>query len=200
VGLIHRIRTHRGAGWTAGAIYALGVAALLAVLARQPKATFKAPPPGPLRGKKAPKIADEIEFWIQGEELDFKDVRGKPVLLVFWHPLDGLSAKHIRRVIKLAAPFESRGLIVAGITLYSESPDPLDPDTLVAAAEKQTRKYGIPFRVGLDCDGSAHEDYAIERTGTPFCYLINTARICVWEGRPEHLTPEILAEQFPDED
>jgi hypothetical protein len=197
MGLVERIRTHRPTRRAVGALYALAVAVALALLIRQPDRPGKEPPPGPLRGTEAPKLADEIEFWIQGDELEFDDVRGQPILLVFWHPRDGLGAMAMARITELTAPFESRGLVVVGVTLFSESPDPLDPETLVAAAEQETQKAGIPFRVGLDCDGSAHELYGIERTGTPFCYLINTARICVWEGPPDRLQAETLARVLP---
>jgi hypothetical protein len=196
MGLIERIRTHSRARWTVAALYTLAVAAVLVLVIRQPDPSAKEPPPGPLRGKEAPKLADEIEFWIQGDELEFEDVRGQPILLVFWHPRDGLAAMAMARITELIAPFESRGLVVVGVTLFTESPDPLDPETLVAAAEEETRKVGIPFRVGLDCDGSAHELYGIERTGTPFCFLINTARICVWEGPPDRLNAGILAKEL----
>jgi hypothetical protein len=198
MGLVERIRTHGPTRWTAGVLYALAVAAALVVLIYQPDPSEKEPPPGPLRGKQPPKLADEIEFWIQGDELEFDDVRGQPILLVFWHPRDGLGAMALARVAELTAPFESRGLVVVGVTLFTEAPDPLDPETLVAAAEEETRKAGIPFRVGLDCDGSAHELYGIERTGTPFCYLINRARICVWEGPPDRLEAETLARELPE--
>jgi len=105
------------------------------------------PGAGPMVGEEAPEIADEVEQWVNGEEVDLADLRGKAVLLYFWHPRDGASPATLDRVQGFAARYGDDGLVVIGLCVCDEPRTPycylVGPDGRVAwegPPDKLTRR------------------------------------------------------------
>jgi len=135
-----------------------------------------APARGPLVGARAFEIADEVEAWVNGEEIDLADLKGQLVLLYFWHPRDGKSPETLDHVQSIASRYADDGLVTIGLCVCDE---PSEVQPLIA-------EHGLTFRVALDSDADVHIDkYRIDKAGTPYCYLIASDRRICWEGRPE---------------
>ena len=152
------------------------------------------PPSGELVGKRAPKFADDVEEWINGDETDFKALEGQPVMLLFWHPLDeGRSVAALPKVVALANEFESRGLVTLGFCVC-------DDDTEI---QPLISRFGIPFRIGLDCNGDLHLSARYRGAGyrvdnkdrlTPHCFLVDGQRTVVWAGDAGDLSAAAIEE------
>jgi len=145
------------------------------------------PPEGPMVGKRAIDLAPEVEFWVNGSELDITTLRNQVVLLYFWHPRDGKSLATLPAVQKLAAEFADAGLVTVGICVLD---GPADIEPLI-------REHKIGFRIALDCDADLHVRYRIDKTGTPYCYLVDTHHVVAWEGPPGSLTARRVAKLLP---
>jgi len=140
------------------------------------------PPSGELVGRRAPKFADDVEEWVNGEETEFDALEGQPVMLLFWHPLDeGRSVAALPNVVELANQFEPRGLVTISFCVC-------DDDTEI---QPLISRFAIPFRIALDCDGDLHLSARYRGAGyrvdnkqrtTPHCFLVNGERTVVWAG------------------
>jgi hypothetical protein len=147
------------------------------------------PAVGPMVGKPAKKIADSVEFWVNGPEVELAKLEGKAVLLVFWHPDDEgrKSLAALPGVRKLADAYAARGLLTIGSCVL-DGPQEVGP---------LLREHQIAFRIALDCDADLHKDYRIDKTGTPYAYLIDAKRTIVWEGPPEKLSSRRIRNHLP---
>jgi len=187
MGILRRLKT----SWPARiAVACVALAAAIAVvvcLCTRGKAL--APARGPLVGAKALEVVDSVEFWLNGEEVELKGLKGHPVLLFFWHPRDarGKSLAALPHVRDLADSCAGRGLVTIGLCVL-DSPE---------EAEPILREHGVTFLTGLDCDADLHIDYRIDRMGTPYCYLIDPQGTVAWEGRPAHLTARRIQPYLP---
>ena len=115
------------------------------------------PATGPMVGKPAPEVADEVEQWVNGHEVDLADLKGKLVLLCFWHPRDGKSPAALGRVQGFAAQHGGQGLVTIGLCVCDEP----------AEVEPLIEEHKLTFRVGLDCDADVHlRKYRIGDTGS----------------------------------
>lgn len=163
-----------------------GAAAVAFLVWRGPA---EAPASGPMIGKRAPKIADNVEFWLNGQELELAGLEGRPLLLVFWHPLDkgGRSLAALPHVRGLADSLGPKGLLTLGCCVL-DTP---------AEAEPILREHGITFLTALDCDADLHCDYRVDTIGTPYAYLIDGGAAIVWEGPPEKLTAHRIRRYLP---
>lgn len=173
-------------------VAAMVLASAVAVVVWRPKATkLRKPRPDNMVGQPAPRIADDIEEWIQGRELELRKLKGKAVLLFFWHPRDeGKSQPWIPRVVKLAQEFEDKGLVTVGVCV-------VDREDAQALVQPLISQYEIPFRMALDCDADLHFAYVIdkEKKGTPYCYLLRRESqkwMIAWGSHPEFLTESVI--------
>jgi hypothetical protein len=145
---------------------------------------LRKPRPDQLVGRPAPRVAERVEEWLQGEEFEVRRGPGQATLLLFWHPRDGgKSEPWIAPVVRWAEEFESRGLITLGVCVV----DAEDAAELVLPV---IRRHEIPFRMALDCDGDLHLDFLIDKKHTPYCYLVDGSGRIVWGGHPEALDEE----------
>jgi len=190
LGLLGRLRSSKKARRITACVVvvaALGVAAALYLL--RPEEEEEERPTGPLIGTQARGIADGVEFWVNGEEVELRRLGGRVVLLYFWHPHDGKSLASLAHVCELARCFADRRFVAIGLCALS---DPPGLAALERAAEALVSEHGIPFRIALDCDAKVHFRYRIDQRGTPYCYVVNGERRIVWEGPPESLTARRL--------
>ena len=165
----------------------LAIVALIAWFLLRPKPEPPRPT-GPLVGKSAPEIADDVERWVNGDEVDIADLGGKVVLLYFWHPRDGRSPATLDGVQALAARYADDGLVVIGLCVCDE---PSDVQPLIDG-------HRLTFRIALDSDGDVHiRKYRIDQTGTPYCYLVGPDRLIAWQGPPADLTPRRIRDLLP---
>lgn len=147
-----------------------------------------APARGPMVGARAFEIADKVEAWVNGEEIDLADLKGQLVLLYFWHPRDGKSTETLDRVQSIASRYADDGLVTIGLCVCDE---PSEVQPLI-------ERHGLTFRVALDSDADIHiGKYRIDEAGTPYCYLIAPDRRICWEGRPEELTRRHIRAHLP---
>ena len=167
-----------------GLLALVGLAAWLVFGRERPEP----PATGPLVGKLAPEIADEVEQWLNCEEVDLADLAGQAVLLYFWHPRDGASPATLDHVQGIAARYAADGLVTIGLCVC-DAPSEVQP--LIA-------EHGLTFRVALDSDADVHlRAYRIGETGTPYCYLVGTGGKIAWEGLPEKLTARRIRKLLP---
>jgi hypothetical protein len=180
--------------WTArlarGAVVAAMVAAsAVAIVVWRPEPVEIDDRPVEIIGAPAPDLADEVESWVQGDELDLQYVRDSAVLLLFWHPRDdGASEPWIDPVVALARRYEDEGLVTVGLCVVGLE----DWRQLVRPV---IRQHQVPFRMALDCDGDLHIRYLIDRTRTPYCYLLaceDDDWTIVWGGHPEVLNESVI--------
>jgi peroxiredoxin len=171
-----------------GLVVAAGAAGVL-VLGPRRKRPAGIQATGPLVGKAAPEIADGVELWVNGKEAELRQLKGKAVLLFFWHPRDegGKSLAALPHVGKLADSFERKGLVTIGLCVLDEPKE----------VEPTLREHGVKFRVGLDCDADVHRSYRIENVKTPYCYLVDTRGMVAWEGRPDALAESAIEACLP---
>lgn len=163
----------------------LALAAALACLGSC--CTRDEPAVGALVGRPAMEFTHEVEQWVNGTEPDPEALKGRPVLLYFWHPRDGRSLPTLPLVQGLAAAFADQGLVTVGVCVLDEP----------AEVEPLLREHKVTFRIALDCDADLHEHYRIDKTGTPYCYLIDGQQTIVWEGPPDKLSARRIARLLP---
>lgn len=146
-------------------------------------------------GQKARLVADSVEQWVNGEEVELDRLGDSTVLLVFWHPRDGgRSEAELPNIVRIATKYEPRGLVTIGVCVCDE---PSEVDPLIS-------RHHIPFRVALDCDADLHQHhdkgYLIDRKGTPYCYLIDADQQVVWGAAAEFLADRVVEEHLPKRD
>ena len=155
-----------------------------ALIGMGPGCDREEPAVGPMVGTQARDLPDETEFFLNGGGVT---LGGRPALLYFWHPRDGKSLPTVPLVQGLADRFADKGLVTVGLCVLDE---PADVEPLL-------REHKITFRIALDCDADLHEHYRIDKTGTPYCYLIDGQRTIVWEGPPDRLSTRRIARLLP---
>jgi hypothetical protein len=188
MGLLKRLNRDRRARVVAAVVLGAVVAAVLAWLRTREEEELE-PARGPLVGTKAPGVADNVEFWLNGEEVELPQLKGRPVLLVFWHPRDDgkRSLAAIPHIRDLADSYAGRGLVTIGFCVL-DGPEEAEP--ILA-------EHGITFLTGLDCDADLHIDYRIDKMGTPYCYLVDANGAVAWEGPPEQLSVRRIRDHLP---
>ena len=166
----------------------VGAAASL-LMAPEAERKRRSSPLDDMVGHEAPGIADEVVEWLNGEEVELRRLRGRTVLLVFWHPRDGgKSEAELPNIVRIARKYEPRGLVTIGLCVCDDATD-IDP--LIST-------YDIPFRIALDCDADAHQDdekgYLIDKKGTPYCYLVDGSQRVVWGAPAQFLADRVIEE------
>jgi len=127
--------------------------------------------------RRRPPLEDFVEFWVNGPEVNFYEVKGRPILLYFWHPRDGKSLDTLPRIVDLADRFAERGLLTVGFCVV-DSPDEIAP---------VLSQYRVKFPIAVDCDGDLHRRYRVDTLGTPYCYLVDARQMVAWSGPPQDL-------------
>ena len=100
---------------------------------------------------------------------------GKPVMLEFWATWCGPCVASIPHVNEIHKKFESKGLVVIGLTQESNQ----DIKAFVKAKNME-------YNVGTDKGGKINKELGI--TGIPHAVLLNKTGEVVWEGHPASLT------------
>ncbi len=114
------------------------------------------------RGTSIGQVAPEFDLErTDGQRISFKDLNGKPAVIVFWTawcPVCKDEAPHINR---LAAEFEPKGVTVVGINIG-------ESDARIAEGIKD---FGIKYAVAKDKDASVSKSYKV--IGTPTVVFLN---------------------------
>ncbi|MFP4058833.1 MAG: hypothetical protein ACLF0G_18340 [Candidatus Brocadiia bacterium] len=176
--------------WAAAALVVAALAAFL--IWRQTREEEKELPKPPHEGEPVKAVADEVEFWVNGQEMELEHLQGKALLLYFWHPEDGASLDTLPRVCELARAYAEEGLVTIGFVLLTEPAAPERPERVAEAAEALVREHDIPFPLAVDCNWDVHATYRIDQTGTPYCYLADLGHVIFWKGHPRQLTEELV--------
>jgi len=137
--------------------------------------------------RRRPPLENYVEFWVNGPEVSFHEIRGRPILLYFWHPRDGKSLDTLPRIVALADRFAQRGLLTVGFCVVD------GPDDIVPILSQ----YHVRFPIAVDCDGDLHRRYRIDTLGTPYCYLVDTRQTIAWDGPPQDLAESDIRRVFP---
>lgn len=103
------------------------------------------------------------------------ETAGKPMMVEFWATWCGPCVASIPHVNEIHKKYESKGLIVIGLT--QESNQVIKP----FAKEKK-----MEYHVGTDKGGKVSKELGIK--GIPHAVLINKAGEIVWEGHPSGVT------------
>jgi peroxiredoxin len=115
------------------------------------------------RGTSIGQVAPEFDLErTDGQRISFKDLDGKPAVIVFWTawcPVCKEEAPHINR---LAAEFEPKGVTVVGINIG-------ESDARIAEGIKD---FGIKYAVAKDKDTSVSRSYKV--IGTPTVVFLNS--------------------------
>lgn len=108
------------------------------------------------RGTSLGQIAPEFELAkVDGGNIGFKDVAGRPAVLVFWTAWCPSCKEEAPHINKLAAEFEPKGVQVIGINIG-------ESDARVAEGIKD---FGIKYTVARDKDTTVSKSYNV--IGTP---------------------------------
>lgn len=114
------------------------------------------------RGTSIGQVAPDFDLErTDGQRISFKDLDGKPAVIVFWTawcPVCKEEAPHINR---LAAEFEPKGVTVVGINIG-------ESDARIAEGIKE---FGIKYAVAKDKDTSVSKSYKV--IGTPTVVFLN---------------------------
>lgn len=107
-----------------------------------------------LFGKPAPELRD-IKGWKNGGPITLAELRGKVVLLDFWHYQCGSCIVDMPRLMELHDRYKDKGLVVIGVhAANAESIEMMDRE-LAAARERNWKGRDLPFLVALDGSGAA---------------------------------------------
>lgn len=108
------------------------------------------------RGTTIGDIAPDFDLAkVDGGNVSFKQLEGKPAVLVFWTAWCPVCKEEAPHINQLAAEFESKGVNVIGINIG-------ESDTRVAEGIKN---FGIKYTVARDKDTSVSKSYKV--VGTP---------------------------------
>jgi peroxiredoxin len=113
----------------------------------------------PISGKVGTSIGDIAPDFklakMDGSPISLSDLRGQPVVIVFWTAWCPVCKEEAPRINELAAQFEPKGVRVLGINIRDSQ----------ARAEGGIRDFGIQYQVARDGDASVARLYKV--TGTP---------------------------------
>ncbi len=108
--------------------------------------------------------APDIELTtIDGNKIDLKTLKGKPVLVTFWATSCPGCIKEMPHLIELYQELHNKGLEIIGIAMPYDRPDHV--------LEMRKRK-NIPYPIVLDIKGEAVNAFGHVRL-TPSSFLIN---------------------------
>jgi thiol-disulfide isomerase/thioredoxin len=102
-------------------------------------------------------------------------ITGKPVMLEFWATWCGPCVASIPHINEIHKKFESKGLVVIGLTKESRE-----------KVEGFAKEKKMEYNVGIDGTGKLNKELAVR--GIPHAVLINKTGEIVWEGHPARLT------------
>jgi thiol-disulfide isomerase/thioredoxin len=103
------------------------------------------------------------------------ETAGKPMMVEFWATWCGPCVASIPHVNEIHKKYESKGLVVIGLT--QESNQEIKP---FVKAKK------MEYHVGTDKGGKINKELGIK--GIPHAVLVNKAGEIVWEGHPSGVT------------
>ncbi len=110
---------------------------------------------------KAPDISLNI---IDGRKIEFRSLRGKPVLVTFWSTTCSSCIKEMPHLAELYKQLNKDGLEIIGIAM------PYDPPNRVL---ELTEKIEVPYPIALDIEGLASEAFG-NISVTPTSFLIDS--------------------------
>lgn len=100
--------------------------------------------------------------FINGESTTLGNLRGKPVLVVFWATTCKICIKEIPDLIELHHKFGGKGLQIIAVAMPYDHP---------AAVVKLAKKMKLPYKVALDVDSKVLNAFIDVRV-TPTIFLI----------------------------
>lgn len=114
------------------------------------------------RGTAIGEIAPDFDLAkVDGGNVTFKDLEGKPAVLVFWTAWCPVCKEEAPHVNQLAAEFEAKGVKVIGINIG-------ESDARVAEGIKD---FGIKYTVARDKDTTVSKSYKV--VGTPTVVILD---------------------------
>jgi len=112
----------------------------------------------------APQLAPDLAVTtLQGERLQLRELRGRPVLVNFWSISCASCIDEIPRLTALYSELATRGLEIIAINM------PYDPPSHVLAVSRGRQ---IPYPVALDVKGEASRAFGDIRL-TPTTFLVS---------------------------
>lgn len=103
------------------------------------------------------------------------ELAGKAVMLEFWATWCGPCRASIPHVNEIHKKFESKGLVVIGITE--------EPNQQIKSFVKENK---MEYNIATDKGGKLNKELGI--SGIPHAVILNKAGEVVWEGHPAGLT------------
>lgn len=108
--------------------------------------------------------APDITFTtLQGEKLDLKSLRGKPVIVTFWATSCPGCIKEMPHLIELHKQYHDKGLTIIGVAMPYDRPDHV---------VEMVRQKQIPYTIVLDIKGEAVTAFDKVQV-TPTSFVIN---------------------------
>lgn len=114
------------------------------------------------RGTSIGQLAPEFDLErTDGQRISFKDLDGKPAVIVFWTAWCPVCKEEAPHINQLAAEFEPKGVTVVGINIG-------ESDARIAEGIKD---FGIKYAVAKDKDTLVSKSYKV--IGTPTVVFLN---------------------------
>lgn len=107
---------------------------------------------------------------LDGSQVSSADLRGQPVVLIFWTAWCPVCREEVPHFNELAARYEPRGVRVVGINIQDS----------LARTEGGIRDFGIKYRVVRDPDASVTRRYKV--TGTPTIVFLDRGGVVRYFG------------------
>ncbi len=108
------------------------------------------------------RVPDITVFTVDGEQLEFASLRGKPVLVTFWATTCHSCVREIPHLVELYDELSPRGLEIVAIAMY------YDPPNRVLDLRKLRN---IPYTIALDIHADAARAFGDVRL-TPTAFLV----------------------------
>jgi len=134
-----------------------------------------------LVGKPAPGM--QIGEWLGDDPGTLADLKGKPVLLVFWATWCPHCRREMPRIEETWQRFKDDGLMIVGVTKNSRG-----------QTTEKLREYisenGLTVPIGVDSTGGTSKAYSV--SGIPAAALIDKSGKVVLRDHPTRITDEVI--------
>ena len=108
---------------------------------------------------------------LKGEQMSFKTLRGKPVIVTFWATDCESCLKEIPLWLDLYSRYHAQGLEIIGVSMY------YDPPNHVIEFNKSR---ALPYPITLDIEAKLAKEFG-DVSVTPTTFLLNPKGEIVWQ-------------------